>query len=294
MFRTLVGVSFLCFATLLAHGQGVDQDSLSDPGAATTAACDCGSRNCGDCGDCGNAGIGCCGKVGGFFNKCSGQGCSSGCCESEGRLRGMVSRVGDLVPGFGRKADDGCCRYWNFFGGGYHLNDYSGDAGGAAPSPITGTFNDGFVLGWARGRYINDKTRVEIEGSWRNNTGNLWTNNMGTVPFDGQLNLYSSTFNIVREVLSREKFGLYAGGGIGYSVQDGDFTVNGNHFRFDDWAFAYQGFVGLNMFQLRRGKFYVEYKYLGNTQTQLEMNGVDFDNFNYNSQNVVFGVRLTR
>ncbi len=120
---------------------------------------------------------------------------------------------------------------------------------------------------------------------------------MGTVPFDGQLNVYSTMFNVIRDVWSHGQFGLYAGAGIGVDRQDGDFLINSDparHIRFDDWAFAYQGFVGLNMFQLRRGIFFTEYRYHGASQTQLELNGVDFDNFNYNSQNVIFGIRLTR
>ncbi len=196
------------------------------------------------------------------------------------RLKGLLPMQGDDCGG----------RYVGVFGGWSDLGDYNGNVGG----PITGTFNDGFVLGVARGTYLNENTRFEIENSWRNNTGDQWDNFMGNSQFDGQFNTFSTMFNTVREFgTSRVK--PYAGAGIGLTVQDGDFDVNGNHFRFDDWRFAYQAIVGLNVAQSDRTDLFCEYRYLGNTDSGIENSaGVRVDEFSYLSKSIVFGFRIKR
>lgn len=197
-----------------------------------------------------------------------------------------MSRLKGLLPNLG---GDHCNSYISVFGGWSDLSDYSGNA----PGPITGTFNDGFVLGTARGWYLNDKTRFEIEKSWRNNTGENWDNVLGTSQFDGQFNSYSTMLNTVRE-FGNGRVKPYAGAGIGMTVQDGDFDVNGTHFRFDDWRFAYQGILGLNVVQSNSADLFCEYRYLGNTDSGIENSGVRFDEFAYLSESVVFGIRIKR
>lgn len=197
------------------------------------------------------------------------------------RLKGMLPQLG------GKKR---CGSYISGFGGWSDLSDYSGNLGG----PATGTFNDGFVLGFSRGWYVNDNTRFEIERSWRNNTGENWDDVFGSTQFDGQFNSYSTLLNTVREFGSG-RVKPYAGAGIGLTVQDGDFDANGNHYRFDDWRLAYQGILGLSVKQSDAAELFCEFRYLGNTDSGIEDSaGIRVDEFAYLSESVVFGFRLKR
>lgn len=153
----------------------------------------------------------------------------------------------------------------------------------------------------ASGRQVNRNLRVEMDSSWRNNSGDIWTNyaTNNSVPFDGHFNLFTTAFNVVHDFNNCELFSNgplvpYVGGGIGVSKQDGTFDVSGNEFRLDDWAFAYQAFLGCTLWECSRGSLYAEYRYLANTETELTANDAFFDNFLYESQNIIFGIRITR
>jgi hypothetical protein len=189
-----------------------------------------------------------------------------------------------------------CSKYRNFFVGGVQLSDYEGEAG---TNQFEGSFREGFILGYANGRQVNKDWRVEWDSSWRNNSGDIWSNSNMTVPFDGHFNVYSTTFNLIRDfhsfpLLCRRSLVPYAGGGIGFSRQDGEFDVNGNNFELKDWAFAYQAFLGCTLWEFARGSLYAEYRYLANTETELTANDAFFDNFLYESQNILIGIRITR
>ena len=283
-------------ATLMvAHAHAQVQTVVSDDSAASssqagtsvagpisTSACD---TNC-------LTNLGDCGRPGRLFNRggcgcgdtaCGGQcgGCDSGC------MGGGVSGILDKVKSVFRVP---CGGYRSFFGGWSDVHDYNGT--GAAP--LNGTFNDGFVLGWARGRYLNPCTRLELEGSWRNNSGEFWNNGTVQNQFDGHFNNYHSMLNLVRE-LGNHRIKPYIGGGIGVARQDGEFTVMGNRYDFDEWAFAYQGLAGINFKQSEKVDVFCEYRYLGNSNTELEENGVPLpDEFQYLSESIVFGFRIRR
>ncbi len=208
---------------------------------------------------------------------------------------GLFGRMGSFFERPDFILGNECCppKYRSFFAGGVDLINYEGDIGNG---PITGSFRDGFVLGTARGRYLNEDWRFEMEGSWRNNSGDLWTDPSGmTSPLDGHFNVYSTMFNLVREIFNEGPANLYVGGGIGVAKQDGDFTVSGTNFSLDDWALGYQGFGGVNLVVTDNVDLFAEYRYYGNTTTDLNTNfGMFFDDFNYSSQNIIFGIRLMR
>ena len=297
--------SFLLLASLLTVSSAEAQV------VGSSAACGCQSQAC----DSGCSPLSNCGRRGGFFNQskscdcgvgeCAvgskklnlgsrlGQtdcgGCQSGC-NSCGAGSGIASRLKGMFPTLG--GSDGCgCKYLSVFGGWSDLSDYSGVI---AANPTSGTFNDGFVVGIARGRYLNANTRFEIENSWRNNSGENWNNFLGTSQFDGHFNAYSTMLNTVRE-FGNGRIRPYAGAGVGLTVQDGDFDVNGNHFRFDDWRLAYQGILGINVAQTGNADVYCEYRYLGNTDSGIEDTlGNRVDEFSYLSESVVFGIRIKR
>ena len=145
-----------------------------------------------------------------------------------------------------------------------------------------GQTNDGFLLGFARGRRLNRNTRFEFESSWRNNSGNF----TGTTPLDGRVNVFSPTVNLYRD-FGTGPIRPYIGGGIGIAFQDAEFVTG----EIEDEAFAYQGAVGL-AWNSRPGKdWFIEYRYYGNTDTDLEFNGATIGDVSYEASNVIFGFR---
>ena len=145
-----------------------------------------------------------------------------------------------------------------------------------------GTTNDGFILGFARGRRLNHNTRFEMESSWRNNSGNF----NGATPLDGRINVFSPTVNLYRDFGSG-MIRPYIGGGIGVAFQDAEFTTS----EIDDFAFAYQGVGGFAFKASEATDLFVEYRYYGNTETELEFAGAVLGDVSYDAHNIIFGFR---
>ncbi len=329
MNRVVIFVMGICVALIAAPERSLAQYqcNLCDSGCSQVSPC--ADSSCGTLNDCG--------QTGGFFrqrfagqrgmggyspcetggcDQCGGGGCdqcggggqcgASGCGLGGGCLGnadGPVQKALGLLPSsllgkcLDRRFGYPCGKYRNFFVGGVQLEDYEGDA----TVDTEGSFREGFILGYASGRQVNQNLRVEWDSSWRNNSGDIWTNNVtnNSVPFSGHFNVYTTTFNLVRDfndcaLFSRGPLVPYVGGGIGFSKQDGTFDVNANEFKLEDWAFAYQAFLGCTLWEGSRGSLYVEYRYLANTETELTANDAFFDNFLYESQNILVGVRIKR
>ena len=218
-----------------------------------------------------------------------GGGCATGCQTGCGQPR-MMGRLRNALPSIQFSRNDcGCgCAYRSIFGGWSDMDDLNAQIGTVPPS--NGTFNDGFLLGTAAGRYLNNCTRVELESAWRNNSGDTFNGQ----PLDGHFNNYSTMVNIIRDLPSNGPVNFYAGIGGGISRQDGDFTTGGNSVVFDDWAAAYQAMAGVTIKRSQQTDFFAEYRYFGNAETQVEVNGVDAGEFDYVSEGIIFGLRFKR
>lgn len=216
-----------------------------------------------------------------------GTGCDTGCCGNRGR---MLGRLRNALPSVQFSTNDcGCgCAYRSIFGGWSDMDDLNAQLGTVPPS--NGTFNDGFILGTAAGRYLNNCTRIEWESAWRNNSGDTYNNQ----PLDGHFNNYSTMINVIRDLPSNGPVNFYAGLGAGVSRQDGDFVTGGNSVVFDDWAAAYQAMAGVNIKRSQGADFFAEYRYFGNSETQVEVNGIDAGEFDYVSEGIIFGLRFKR
>lgn len=217
-------------------------------------------------------------------------GCQSACGQGCGTSPRMMGRLRNAMPSIQFSSNDcGCgCAYRSIFGGWSDMDDLNAQIGTAPPS--NGTFNDGFLLGTAAGRYLNNCTRVEWESAWRNNSGDTYNGQ----PLDGHFNNFSTMINVIRDLPSNGPVNFYAGLGAGVARQDGDFTTGGNSVVFDDWAFAYQAMAGVNFKRNQNSDFFAEYRYFGNSETQVEVNGVDSGEFDYVSEGIIFGLRFRR
>ena len=219
-------------------------------------------------------------------------GCETGCDTGCGTRRRILPRLGQSFFGGGNCQDDCCgcscccrpCKYVSFFGGVTTLHD-TVSLVTTAPQPIE--LNKGFVFGMASGCYLNANTRVEMEGSWRNNTFTV-------DPFTyGRLNNYSTMFNMLRD-FGNGRLKPYVGGGIGFSLVKGEFFVVGTPYEIDDYAFSYQGIAGFSYQVASNRDVFVDYRFLGNTTVDIINMGMDAGDFTFLSHNLVFGIRFNR
>lgn len=236
------------------------------------------------------------GQPGAYFEQsadcgCQDCGCQQSTCGCEcGRGIGLL-RIARALRPFGDTS--GYDSYRSIFGG---WSETEGDLDTLNSQFV---FNDGFVLGTAKGIYLNSNTRVEREASWRNNSAE----NLGGIGLplflDGRMNNFSTMVNVIREFRPNCRLKPYVGLGAGASRQDGEFNVNAVDLELDDWAFAYQGIAGLKFEKSSRVSLFAEYRYFGNSETDLEAStagGTSFDisDFEYTAENVVFGLQFKR
>jgi opacity protein-like surface antigen len=239
------------------------------------------------------------GQQGAYFQQAGSQDANCGQCQSDNCGRCSIRSVGlrNIGESLFPMGKPGCLeKYRSVYGGWSAVDDYNGEN---SASSTSGTFNDGFVLGTARGVYVCPNLRIELDSSWRNNTGENWTNGTATTPLDGQFNSYSSLLNVIREIGQFDKVTPYVGLGGGVSRQDGDLNLGAIDLETKDWAFAYQGIAGLKFQAFQQASLFVEYRYFGNSKTQIFSStgggpATNVGDYNYTAENVVFGIQFKR
>ena len=147
-------------------------------------------------------------------------------------------------------------------------------------------FNDGFLLGMASGRYFCQNARIEIEGSWRNNTA------MPPAAW-GRVNNLATMLNVYRD-FGNGNIKPYIGGGIGIALVKGEWSFGTAIYDVDDYAFAFQGIAGVSVEQSNNRDLFVEYRFYGNTPVDVTVNGNPAGEFTYLSHAMVFGIRFNR
>ncbi len=216
--------------------------------------------------------------------------------------------------GLAGRCGNGCCqRYISLYGGWVRVDEYRGVIVDPNPRPPIATdreveFFEGWTAGIAAGRQFRNRLRGEVEFSYRNNQAeNYWnaqTQNgviIGQVNSDlrGPLQLFTGMANLYRD-FPGASLGIltpYVGGGIGFAIADGEFeTPMGSEFFIDDTALAFQGIAGVTADLGNRAEFFTEYRYLGTDDLEFSDGGgpAVIGTFHYDSNNIVFGVRIKR
>lgn len=226
-----------------------------------------------------------------WFDSCQSDSCQTGTCDSEG-----------CSPIFDQK-------YVSFFGGFTDIDNFE-----RILRPPTGRIIDGAKLssgysaGTAFGGVIREFVRNELEFTYRNTSASSVFHQefspaglllvSTTAPATGAINSYSGMYNALIDVGKRCEGNphLYVGGGLGALYVDGDFATAAENYSVSDPSFAYQFIGGIN-YPLRKAvDLYTEYRFLGadNVKVHNDTTGVSVGDFNYDSHNVYFGVRLRR
>lgn len=335
----------VCILTVAMAGSAWGQDAVT-PEAQGAAASGCDSACCDSA--CDSA---CDNRVGGSLfgraNKCCTlskprivQACDTNACDS---ANGCDSRVGGggLLRNrcrFDLRVTRNCCvlpKYVSLFVGGtttHHFDQRDQQLPGGVGG-VDGIFEDGFVSGFANGRYLNDKWRIESEWAYRRSDvknpseellGAPSTTAIYETERDGKnaaLNVYSLTFNLYRD-FGNARLRPYVGAGAGVNLQQ----MNGRRwnsasgaapdpldtstlFGVKTWGAGYQGILGLSYQTRRCNNLFVEYRYYGTSHTNLNkltvldaelgspaLVGVaqNPDTFKADQNMIVFGLRINR
>ncbi len=228
----------------------------------------------GDCGQ-GNCGGGGCGQGG-----CGGGGCGQGDCGGGG------GSYGDC---------NSCCseKYVRVFGG---WNDLASFQLGPGTAPLDFNFRDGWGMGIASGEYLNSNLRREVEFAYRHNSGdNLSVNGQLVNGLTGNIQAFTGMANLVYELNNLNLGGLrpYVGGGLGLAYVDADLAAGAATYAISDAAFAYQGFAGLEKQVGCDARAFIEYRFLGTTDLDLEAGGGSTD-VNYEASSVFIGLHFRK
>lgn len=201
-----------------------------------------------------------------------------------------------------------CNKYVSFFAGYSDLEDFDSDQFGGGTGLIS--FNDGWTIGFTRGRRFPNNWRLESEFRAQHNTADTFQlgdfvgmDFVPTAEFDATDSVYSLTSmrNLIHDFdyfCSRTV--PYLGVGVGGLYANGDVVVPalGEAYGINDWAFAYQLIAGLSRKINCCTEAYAEYRYFGTNGLEVQNDtstatAAFFDEFDYQSNNVVFGVRIT-
>ena len=181
------------------------------------------------------------------------------------------------------------------FAGGNFLHDYSGNAFPTAPV-VGATFNDGWIIGGALGRTIGDRLRGEGEFAFRDNTGETWTVNGATGPYNGHTNVYTLMSNLLYDFNSIGRLTPYVGAGAGIAFIDSEATTNMTTITVDDEVFATQLIAGTTIAVNNRAELFAEYRWIEfqdvdviNAGTGARLGQDDFQ-----AENVILGIRINR
>lgn len=164
---------------------------------------------------------------------------------------------------------------------------------------------DGYLLGTAVGYRVHPRLRLELDYTFRRNEAGDWFTRVRTPNVvqsltveeaAGDIDSHSLMFNSVFD-LSRRRLrcaNLYGGGGLGILGVDSDLAIANDSYNVSDTAFAWQLLGGVNFPMTRKSELYLEYRYTGADKLDVTdaATGAPFGDFDYDSHNVLAGVRL--
>lgn len=159
--------------------------------------------------------------------------------------------------------------YVSMFAGAGALSDVETDFG----SVVAVSFKNGFVLGGAVGKRINQNWRVEAELSYASYKADDHTyNGIPSGPVDGDLNAVYLLANAWYDIPTSGNFSPYVGGGIGAARVNGDTFFDGNAYGYGpgETKLAYQIGAGVTIPLGSNKSLDVGYRYKA-------VNGIDFD-----------------
>ena len=171
---------------------------------------------------------------------------------------------------------------------------------------------DDFAGGLAIGKYVHERCRVELEGSYFSNDVNSvmvqqwqrFSNIPGiifpvsetTTPAVGTVDAISLMANGLLYLQPRcvGGFNIYGGGGIGIQFFDADIVAGATTYDFDQSAFAFQVIAGLDYNVRDRVDLFTEYRFMHSSKLSLYGNNTRLGEFDLDRNSLFFGIRFRR
>lgn len=199
-------------------------------------------------------------------------------------------------------------KYVSVFGGYADVDNFERTLSDSTLKYVDGlNLRDGGAGGMAIGGQMIEHVRSEFEVTYRENdfTGfleqdfNLSSGLLVDSDFTaagGTLRTWSGMFNLLFDTCPRcpNSPSLYLGGGLGGLYADGEATTATSTFVVQNASFAYQFIGGINYPIRERIDLYTEYRYLGANGLNVSTASANYGDFNFDSHNVFFGLRLWR
>lgn len=169
--------------------------------------------------------------------------------------------------------EDACCEpyrtnYCAVFGGFGDIEDFYP----TEVVPSRGSFDDGWIAGVSKGRFLTKCLRAELEYSFREGKADELT--VGGVPssWEGDLQVHSLMFNTVFQLNygPMAYVSPYYGAGVGVAFFDSDISGLGGNLGLDETQFAWQGLVGVNVALSQGVDFFGEYRIMRTEELALE------------------------
>jgi len=168
-------------------------------------------------------------------------------------------------------------------------------------------FDDNFAGGFAIGRQVHQRARMEVEAGARQYdfqsyqvqtfTDNQLTSDAISSAV-GTLRGYTIMGNVLFDFAPRafQRSYFYGGAGIGVLISDATATTATNIYTIDETSFAFQVIGGINRTITQRLDLFVEYRYVAadNINVFDQTAGASLGDFDYRTNDIFLGFRLRK
>lgn len=138
--------------------------------------------------------------------------------------------------------------------------------------PSRGSFDDGWIAGVSKGRFLTKCLRAELEYTFREGSAEELV--VGGVPtsWDGELQVHAMMFNAVFQLNygPLAYISPYYGAGVGVAFFDSDITGLGGNLELEETQFAWQGLFGVNVALSQGVDVFGEYRIMRTSELDLE------------------------
>ena len=207
--------------------------------------------------------------------------------------------------GGGHRSNNGM--YVSMFGGYLDQGEYINSFDIALPPIITGSLDvtlntsPGWALGGAMGRRFDNGFRLESEFVYRNSSLDTISATafpggpLGALPVTGNVNSYSSMFNLAYDFNRHASIRPYVGAGAGAAFHEFSFNAAPATISIDLPTVAFQYFAGVSMDVSHRAEAFLEYRAFGTQEFELNVTapGANFNSeFDSLNHSIFAGLRL--
>ena len=200
--------------------------------------------------------------------------CTQACGCGSYSCNGSCGGYGDVEMTFAESLwADICCEpyrsnYCSVFGGFGETEDFY-------PTefiPARGSFDDGWIAGISKGRFLTKCLRAELEYTFREGNAEELTIGGVTEDWEGELQVHAMMFNAVFQLNygPMAYISPYYGAGVGVAFFDSDIDGQGGNLSLNETQLAWQGLFGVNVALSQGIDLFGEYRIMRTSELELQ------------------------